>query len=449
MARSEKHRAICCLRIMIRKDTLTTELKRLIAEKHYQDALGVCRVLLDYYPEDIQAWIARAYVHLQLHEFDESIDSCRRGLLLDKAQNFLVMIYKNLGVAYLRSGRVSEATDIFQKLITINPHDAESHWNIARCLLKMGNYERGWEEHQWRFKTKGYMAEAPSHKPCWRGEPLEGKTILVMAEQGHGDTLQFVRYVADVAALGGKVILACQPDLRRLLHGCYGVAQVVTRGDVMPHFDTAIALMSLPAIFHTSLATIPAVIPYLNVPAKAGIEAMKSIAHHKSILNIGIVWTGNVNNDEDWRRSLSWEQASALLNIESARFFSLQKFLGMPVSETTKKHENISCEIIDLGPHLEDFADTAAAIQKLDLVISVDTAVAHLAGALGKPVWTLLPYVADWRWMLDRENSPWYPTMRLFRQPAPGDWSSVIMCLKTQLTALIQERSTSVLIQSH
>jgi hypothetical protein len=296
--------------------------------------------------------------------------------------------------------------------------------------LLIGDFRRGWPEYEWRLKTNS-MAEPPSGKPRWNGEPLKNKTILVEAEQGHGDTIQFVRYLPRVKALGATVILGCQPTLRNLLTEAVGADRVLSQGDLAPPFDTETTLLSLPGIFQTLPKTIPTEVPYLRVPQGSGAQAKTAIAQHAGTFRVGLVWAGGIYTKNP-HRSVRMEQFSALFDIEGAKFFSLQK--GKASAEL-KTFPQVA--IADLDRYLGDFSDTAAAIQEFDLVISVDTAVAHLAGALGKPVWTLLPFVPDWRWMLEREDSPWYPTMRLFRQPRPGDWASVIKRVSEELKALV------------
>ena len=381
----------------------------------------------------------RGDLHLKLGETDSVIECCQHIIAqlspMPSPNPMLINVYRVLGTTYFNSGRMRDAIAAHEQLIAAAPNDAEAHTFMAICHLLLGDFRRGWPEYEWRLKTK-YIAESPTGKPCWNGGPLDEKTILVNAEQGHGDTLQFVRYVRDVKARGGTVILGCQPALRSLLVGCAGVDRVMSQGEIAPPYDVEITLLSLPGIFQTALETIPADVPYLHVPQGAGAQAVAIIARHTGVLRAGLVWSGGVHNPNDRLRSLKLEQLSNLFDIAGTKFFSLQK--GDPAAELGSISQDL---ITDLGPYLEDFADTAAAIQELDLVISVDTAVAHLAGALAKPAWTLIPFAPDWRWMLDREDSPWYPTMRLFRQPAPGDWASIITRLAAQLTMLMQQQS--------
>jgi hypothetical protein len=306
------------------------------------------------------------------------------------------------------------------------------------CLLLLGNLQRGWAEYEWRFKVNDFPSKPLLGMPRWDGHTLSGKTILLLGEQGLGDTIQFFRYARYVKAKGRTVFLRCQRELHRLLTGCVDIDRVVLQGDSGPPYDVEIMLLSLPHIFKTSLDTIPHDVPYLHVPQGIGEQAVAMITRYTKVLRVGLVWAGGIHNPNNINRSFKLDQYNDLLNMAGIKFFSLQK------GEAAAELGSISPDrITDLGPYLGDLADTAAAIQELDLVISVDTAVAHLAGALAKPVWTLIPFAPDWRWMLDREDSPWYPTMRLFRQPMPGDWSSVIARVAAQLTTLVQKQSTS------
>jgi hypothetical protein len=245
-------------------------------------------------------------------------------------------------------------------------------------------------------------------QPQWQGEPLEGARILLCAEQGLGDTMQFVRYAPLVAARGGEVVLEVQPGLHRLLSRFEGAHEIVSRGRPLPEFRWQCPLLSLPRIFHTDIATIPAAVPYLHANA-ADVRAWSRRLRREG-LRIGLAWSGNPDHSRNRQRSIPLAQLAPLLQLQGATFYSLQK--GSPTAQL--RDLPATAKLIDLDAEQRDFADTAAIMSNLDLVISVDTAMAHLAGALGKPVWILLRYVPDWRWLLNREDSPWYPTARLF-----------------------------------
>lgn len=359
-----------------------------------------------------------------------------RNLCLDLTRayphdNMIWTMYRHLGTLFYKAGSVNNAIAIYERLIDTNPVDADAHACLGICRLLIGDFKRGWPEYEWRLKTKS-MAEPPSGRPRWHGESLKDKTILIEAEQGHGDTIQFVRYLPRVKALGATIVLGCQPGLRSLLINSFDVDQVVCQGDLAPRFDIETTLLSLPGIFQSE--TIPADVPYLRVPQGSGAQAIRAIAQYSNLFRVGLVWAGGIYT-KDSHRSMKLEQFSVLFDIPKTKFVILQK------GDATAELKAFSRDTIaDISPYLGDFADTAAVVQELDLVISVDTSVAHLAGALGKPVWTMLPFAPDWRWMLNREDSPWYPTMRLFRQPKPGDWPSVIQRVAEELKALVETK---------
>jgi hypothetical protein len=417
---------------MNREQSLS-KLRGLYARRRFIDARNLCLNLTRSYPQDIEIWRARSDLHFQLGELD-SFGECSQyimQLLRAKPLNpEVIKTYRILGRNCVSLGRLHDAINAYERLIVANPNDADARTCAAMCHLLLGDFQRGWPEYEWRLKTN-YMSEPPSGRPRWNGKSLENQTILVEAEQGHGDTVQFVRYLPHIKALGATIILGCQPALRSLLIGCDGVDRVVNQGDLAPPFDTEITLLSLPGIFQTSLETIPAEVPYLRIPQGSGTQAIAAIAGYMGMLRVGLVWASGIYT-KNHQRSLKLEQLTELFQLGGVKLFSLQK--GDAAAELKSIMPDT---IVDLAPCLNDFADTAAAIQELDLVISVDTAVAHLAGALGKPVWTLLSFAPDWRWMLKREDSPWYPTMRLFRQPAPGDWASVIRRVSEELKSLV------------
>jgi tetratricopeptide (TPR) repeat protein len=290
------------------------------------------------------------------------------------------------------------------------------HLAVAQHLLARGRFEPGWKEFEWRWRAGGVSA-TPFPQPPWDGSPLEGRRILLWAEQGLGDSLQFIRYAALVKRAGGTVLVECQPPLAGLTELAAGVDQVIPFGSALPDFDVHLPLQSLPRVLGTTLETIPAAVPYLSVDP-ALVEHWRARVGQADGFRVGLAWAGNPSHANDRNRSMPGGHFTALAGIPGCALFSLQvgsragELAGVPVTH--------------LGGEFRDCADTAAAILSLDLVISVDSMVAHLAGALGKPVWTLLATAADYRWLLEREDSPWYPSMRLFRQARPGDWEEVM-----------------------
>jgi len=315
-------------------------------------------------------------------------------------------------------------------LPTLRP---EAEFCASLVRLRLGQFAQGWRDYEWRWQQAHW---APQRRdfgaPLWLGkEPLAGRTILLHAEQGFGDTLQFVRYAGLVAARGATVLLEVQASLKPLLSGIAGIAQIFARGEPLPRFDLHCPLMSLPLALGTALDTIPAEVPYIRAPADRAAQWHARLGAPRS-LRVGIVWAGSAVHKNNHNRSIALERFRSLLSASSIEFVSLQSEPGAAEAATLRRHANV----IPLGGELRDFADTAAVVSLLDLVVSADTAIVHLAGALGRPVWVLLPYLPDFRWLLGREDSPWYPTARLFRQPRFGDWESVLARVKDELESL-------------
>ena len=362
-------------------------------------------------------------------KLNEAIQCFQRAIL---HRSDYVEAYNNLGTAYKAQNKLEKAMESFQQALRINPNHAEANFNRSLVMLLRGDFERGWQGYEWRWKSKASLPRE-FRQPLWDGSPLAEKTILLHAEQGLGDTLQFIRYALLVKQRGGTVIVECDNSLMRLFRSCPGIDLLVAERSSLPPFDLHAPLMNLPCILKTRLNTIPASIPYLHAGDESDSPLNAILKTHNGKRRIGIVWAGNPKHQNDANRSCPLIHFQLLTEVEDVALFSLQK-----AEERTKLtlESNGLNQVINLSPFLSDFADTAAAIMKLELVITVDTAVAHLAGALGRPVWVLLPFAPDWRWFLDREDSPWYPTMRLFRQPRPEDWESVferiVLVLKSE-----------------
>lgn len=346
----------------------------------------------------------------------------------------------SLGNTLRAMGRMDEALAAHDGAVAATPGNTPDHARVrfhrATTLLASGAFAEGWSEYEWRWRRPGHNPRfAP---PPWRGEALAGRTILLHHEQGLGDTLQFVRYAPLVAEQGGRVILQVQPSLVRLLRALPGVAQVVARGDELPPFDCHCPLMSLPHAFGTTLDSIPAAPAYLHAdPARIARwreHWRAGLPHHRGP-RVGLVWAGLPNLDSwearliDRRRSLGAADLGGLADLRGVQFVSLQKDLSPPCIA--------GLEMIDGMAGLNDFADTAAVAASLDLVISVDTSVAHLAAGLGRPVWLLSRYDGCWRWLRDRPDSPWYPTLRLYRQTRPHHWPEVIARVRHDLEGMV------------
>jgi len=360
-------------------------------------------------PGDIKALSNFATALSAWGRHDQAVFRLRQAIAGDAG---FASAYYNMGNILQRLRRFEEATTCYRRVLALKPKNVDAHWNLALAYLRAGRFADGWAEYEWRWLRPGTPVEH-RNAPAWDGGPLEGRTLLLVCEQGLGDTLQFARYLPHVVRKGGSVILRCQPELVRLLSGFSGVAHIVTREDPLPAFDVQSSLMSLPGLFGTTVDTIPNQVPYLPKP-----EDLASGALDGDGLKVGLVWG---SSPTDPSRSCPLSKLAALGRVPGARFFSLQKGAWAADLGQTPDTEFIE----DLSGRIHDMADTAAFIGQLDLIITVDTSVAHLAGALGRPTWILLPYLADWRWMVDREDCPWYPTARLFRQEAPGDWDGV------------------------
>ncbi|MCC7487794.1 MAG: glycosyltransferase family protein [Burkholderiales bacterium] len=368
-----------------------------------------------------------------LGRFENAIASYREAI---RVRPGMAEAHHNLGATLKDLQRHGEALASLERALDIDPGHAGARFQRSTLRLALGEYETGWPEYEWRWRIRGAERERGFREPLWLGSPPPaGKTILVHAEQGYGDTLQFVRYAPHLAALGARVILEVQRPLARLLQGMPGIATVVARGEALPPFDLQCPMMSLPLALGTTLASIPAATPYL-APPRDRVAYWRAAVGESGTPGVGLCWAGSSRAGNpaafriDRRRSLTLAQLAPLAAVGGVRFFSLQK--GPAATQAPPA----GMTLVDRAGELEDFADTAALVAALDLVISVDTAVAHLAAALGKPVWMLSRFDACWRWLTDRDDSPWYPTLRLYRQETPGDWSSPISRLAEALARL-------------
>jgi tetratricopeptide (TPR) repeat protein len=351
----------------------------------------------------------------------------------------------HMGDVQRLTGQMDAAVDSLEQALRIKPELPQAHWNRAHLLLLNGNFEKGWPEYEWRWKQYN-QARRHFSQSLWDGSNLNGKTILLYAEQGLGDTLQFVRYIPQVKARGGKVIVECQARLVHLLSGFPGVDQLLPAGRALPHFDVQAPLLSLAGILHTTLDTIPAAVPYIMSGVRCPVSGVGKMALDSGLrtpdsghfFKIGICWQGNVANPTDRHRSIPLECFGHLQEVPGVRLFSLQKGPGSEQLQTVAD----KFPVVDLGNRLDEesgaFMDTAAVMKNLDLVITTDTAIAHLAGALAVPVWLALTVAPDWRWLLKREDSPWYPSMRQFRQKRNGQWEDVFQRMASDIAAMLK-----------
>jgi len=333
------------------------------------------------------------------------------------------MAFNDLGNTLREIGRHREALDAYERALTLDPGLAEAHFSRSFVLLLLGDYDAGWKEYEWRWRIPAFNAPARRFpQSIWDGSRMPEGTVLLHAEQGLGDTLQFARYAPLVAQRCAAVVLECQPELAALMRGVAGVHRVVVRGEALPAFAAHAPLMSLPAIFGTTLETIPWSSPYVHAdPGRAGSWDLSGHAV-ASRLKVGLVWAGRPQQWDDRKRSISLDMLAPLARAAGVTFFSLQ--VGAAAAQSAAPPEGM--RLIDLTAAIADFSDTAALVSRLDLVITIDTSVAHLAGAMRVPVWVLVAHAPDWRYHLGRDDQPWYPTMRLFRQERDGDWSGAI-----------------------
>ncbi len=382
------------------------------------DALASFERAIAVKPDYAEAHNNRGIVLNDLERRLEALASFERAISLkaDYAEAFY-----NRGNALRDLHRHREAMDSYRRAISIRPHYASAHWNLADCYLMFGDFERGWQEYEWRWKLPDLESAWRVPQPVWLGDaPVQSRTVLLHSERGLGDTLLFCRYAKEVAGLGAKVVLEVQPPLLRLLAELEGIAEIVATGDPLPAFDYHCPLMSLPLAFKTDLRNIPGSVPYVHSDP-ASLAKWQAALGRKTKPRVGLVWSGSMGLRND-KRSMALAEMLPLVR-DWAEWVSLQKEVNEADASLLASHP----EIRHVGGELRDFADTAALVELVDVVVTVDTSVANLAGAMGKAVWVMLPFNPhDWRWMLEREDSIWYPTARLFRQPSEHDWASVI-----------------------
>jgi len=398
--------------------------------RRFDEALACFEMILERDPDHSEAALNRANVLQRLLRVDEAL-AAYDAIAARKGED--ASIWNNRGNAYEELGRFEEAKACFDAAIALNPDYAIAHWNLSLLNLQYGHLGDGWRGYEWRWQNESlscYREKREFLEPNWLGqESLEGKTILLFAEQGLGDSLQFCRYVPLVKARGARVVLEVQGPLTGLLAGLDGVDQILRRGDPLPPFDYQCSLMSLPLAFGTEVDTIPAPAHYLAADPER-VAAWRERLGPQTRPRVGLAWSGNPLHNNDHNRSIALSHLAPLLALD-CEFVSLQK-----------EHREEDVAVLDaagvrrMDAHIGDFADTAALCELMDVVVSVDTSIAHLAGAVGRPLWVLLPHVADWRWLTERSDSPWYPGARLFRQSKAGGWDSVIAEVQAALQAL-------------
>jgi tetratricopeptide (TPR) repeat protein len=426
-------------------------------------AIETYRRALDLQPEFPECWSNLSATLKDAGEFDEAIDAANKSLAQRPAYAGALC---NLGTALKAKGEFEKANDAYQQAIAADPNYADGYYNLGNLHKEQGRlneavaaYEQAlalrpqFASARWNqslvkllrddpdawdaYESRWLVARTPMNRgfsqPLWDGSDLSGRTVLLHAEQGLGDTIQFIRYAPMVKQKGGMVAVLCQPELRRLLTGQLGIERVVTDNASAQPFDVHCPILSLPRIFQTTPNTIPANVPYLTPDASLVDQWRQRISAQPAGLKVGLVWAGRPQNRGDEQRSIELAALAPLARAEGVEFYSLQK--GEASAQASSPPAGM--RLADWTAELNDLADTAALIANLDLVISVDTSAAHLAGALAKPVWTLIPFAPDWRWKLGSSDTPWYPTMKLFRQPRWGDWNAAI----EQIAAELQQKA--------
>jgi len=396
------------------------------------EALKVCDLSVVACQEQFAVLMNRSVALRRLGRLEEALACCRRQQELQPDD---AGVWSNMGNILRELGRLPESAEALRRACLPAPPNSSLRCDLALTLLLSGNYREGFREYEGRWQNVAAKGRRLNlGKPLWDGSFLDGKSILLYHEQGLGDSIQMVRYLPQVAKLGGRIALAVPSPLVRLMSWVPGQHEIVPPGFAFGAFDTQCPLLSLPLMLETDIESIPPPASFV-IPTGIRESWAQRIASAKT--KVALVWAGSPGHAGNRYRSLRLCSFLSLIGVGDVDFFSLQ--VGPPAQELLS--EGLGNRIRDLSPFLADFAETAAALSCMDLVISVDTAVAHMAGSLGKPVWTLLPFIPDWRWLMDRNDSPWYPSMRLFRQQAQGDWETVILEVLTALRLWLLDRA--------
>ena len=380
---------------------------------------------------DAQALYLLGNVLYGLKRYEEARFALTQSIRIDPTSAHAL---NDLAATLFALRRDAEAMSYIRRALELRPDLPEAEETDSIALLRLGRFRDGWRKYEARYRTQlsdTYRRDFP--QPQWHGEPLAGRTILLHAEQGFGDSIQFIRYAPMVAARGGRVVVETQRGLGALFRSMASISEVVERGDPLPHFDVHCPMLSVPLAFDTDLDSIPANVPYLKVPKELVYDWHTRLGP-KRRMRIGVAWSGNPKHPDDARRTIPLAKFARLLQPHPGREFH--------VLQDSIRDSDLSAlaelpHIFDHSRTLRDFNDTAALITLMDVVVTVDTALGHVAGALGWPVWLLLAFIPDWRWMLGRDDSPWYPTAWLFRQPRRDDWDSVLEEVARQLDDML------------
>jgi hypothetical protein len=401
--------------------------------KDYAGTVEAAKNALALRPHDTISLLNHANALLMLGRHNEAIESYAAAARSEPS-NFFARLFYAGALSYM--GREEESLTEINAALTLQPGHAEALWSRANTLLRLGRFKEGWSDLEARWK-RGILQEKVYSSSRWEGEDLAGKTILVNEEQGYGDTILFSRYLPLLKKRGARVLFECRPELHRLFEGMVGIDRIVRAEAIDEKFDYYIPVMSLPRLFSTELGSIP--LPSsLPLVAALSADAEERLAAGQNRYKVGIVWSGNTKFTTNQMRAVEMNRFLPLANIPNVQLYSLQK--GDPARELENAPPGT---IIDLAPVMKDFADTAAILCKLDLIIMTDSAVAHLAGTLGCPVWNLISNQAYWVYLLEGRDCLWYSSMTLFRQPAPGDWDSVFKDVAAQLTKMATAHTIS------
>jgi Tfp pilus assembly protein PilF len=397
------------------------------------DAIASFRTAISLKPQHAEAHYNLGVALQAQDQLDQALAAYARAIAQRPAH---AEAHSSSGLIHHAHGRYDEAIACWERALAFKPDHAAARLSRAATQLLLGRFAEGWDGLEWRFAAAGAGdPRARFAAPLWDGAPLDGKPILLYAEHGLGDTLQFIRYAPLVAARGGSVTVEVQKELQRLVRGLPGVTQLAAQGDALPPFAVQLPLMSLPRVFRTDLATIPGGIPYIHADPNLAAQWAERLGPRRG-LRVGLSWAGSPSHRNDRNRSLPLSALAPLAAMPNVVFYALQK--GPEAAQASAWPR--AAPPVDLGPQIDDFADTAAIVANLDLVIAVDTSIVHLCGAMNRPAWCLLPFAPDWRWLLEREDSPWYPSLRLFRQHRRGDWADVVARVGAALTALASAR---------
>jgi Flp pilus assembly protein TadD len=396
----------------------------------HQSAVSLFEQAISYRPCDSRMHSNCGEAYRRLGDLDRASRYLKRAIELDPGN---ADAWCNHGSVCRELGRLDEAIRAYRRAISIQGDHANAHYNLGLALLVTGHFLEGWQEYEYRWKAIPHLKARSYRQPSWNGENPSRKTILVYHEQGQGDNMQFVRYLPFLVDMGANVIFECPSEFHRLFQSVRGI-ECRSLGSDIGSFDFHMPLLSLPGALGTTLETIPRSVPYLRAPAEISefwreqvSKAEMPVGH---TCHVGICWAGNPHHVNDRNRSCRLSLFSSLSAIEGAVFYSLQK--GEAANQS--KHPPAGMKIVDFTDALKDWADTAALVEAMDLIVTVDTAIAHVAGALGRPVWILIPYDPDWRWLLARSDSPWYPTMRVFRQQERRKWGPVFAAVAAAIS---------------